>query len=234
MKEFRARGVYTFDGVEYPTVTTILGVIAKPALVGWAAKTVAKEAARKAAAGEEVDEATLAGLPFKVRDAKSEVGSSVHSVLEAYALGQKVMMGVLPGEVVPYAEGLIGWLESYQPKITHSETTVFRKEPRYAGTFDALMELGGQSVLVDVKTGKAVYKEVALQLAAYRHADFIGRADGTTLPMPPVDRLGVLHVTPNGTELVFVNEAHADIEVFFAARMLWAWANDFETVCGEV
>ena len=28
---------YIFDGVEYPSVTTILGILDKPALIGWAA-----------------------------------------------------------------------------------------------------------------------------------------------------------------------------------------------------
>lgn len=55
-------------------------------------------------------------------------------------------------------------------------------------------------VIIDFKSGRAVWPEVSLQLAAYAHATFIGAPDGVTrIPMPEVDLGAVLHLRGDGT-----------------------------------
>jgi hypothetical protein len=39
--------------------------------------------------------------------------------------------------------------------------------------------------VLDVKTSKAIYDEVAIQLTAYARADFVGLDDGTEVPLFP-------------------------------------------------
>lgn len=229
MKAFRSGGKYTFDGNEYPTVTTILQVVSKPALVGWAAKSVAEEAVRRAKNGEPLDVRSLAASPWRTRDAKGDIGSVVHSVLESYAKGEVVAVSSVPEDARAHVSSLLEWLQEFKPDVLASEVTVFHEKPRYAGTFDAVMKLPSGKWLVDVKTGKGVYREAELQLAAYRHADFIGRADGTRDVMPVVDGCRVLHVTPDTAELV---EVHADdkaYEAFLAAARLWEYMGSDKT-----
>lgn len=74
----------------------------------------------------------------------------------------------------------------------------------------------GRRVLIDYKTGKGVYPEVALQLAAYRHAEFIGAPDGSEIPMPEVDACVVLHIPDEGEYQLI--EVQADEEVFQAFK----------------
>lgn len=78
---------------------------------------------------------------------------------------------------------------------------------RYAGTFDLLAMMAGQDWLLDVKTGKGVYPEVACQLAAYRAAEF-----ALTAGPVPFDyghaRMAALHLRPDGTyALIEVDDA---------------------------
>lgn len=231
MKAFRSGGKYTFDGNEYPTVTTILQVISKPALVGWAAKSVAEEAVRRVKNGEDLDVRSLAASPWRARDAKGDIGSVVHSVLESYAKGEVVAVSSVPEDARAHVSSLLEWLHEFKPEVLASEVTVFHENPRYAGTFDAVMKLpsamgpnvGGRTLLVDVKTGKAVYREAELQLAAYRHANFIGRADSTREDMPVVDGCCVLHVTPDAAQMVEVPADDHAYEAFLAAARLWEY-----------
>ncbi|KKL03831.1 hypothetical protein LCGC14_2622160, partial [marine sediment metagenome] len=67
------------------------------------------------------------------------------------------------------------------------------------------MRLEGQTLrlLVDYKTGKGVYPEVALQLAGYRYADtFLGGPDASETTMPQVDGCAVLHLREDGYDLI--------------------------------
>ena len=50
---------------------------------------------------------------------------------------------------------------------------VYSRTFGFAGTLDAICTIAGRRGLLDIKTGRSgVYPEVALQLAAYAHADF--------------------------------------------------------------
>jgi hypothetical protein len=86
-------------------------------------------------------------------------------------------------------QGLMQFLEDEQPEIIWSEHTVFSRTHKYAGTADVIarMKVGETlvPVVIDVKTSKAVYDDVALQLCAYAKADFVGRPDGTEAELVP-------------------------------------------------
>jgi hypothetical protein len=84
------------------------------------------------------------------------------------------------------------------------------------------------NVIVDYKSGKAVYPEVALQLSAYARAEFVGHPDRVTeLPMATVDLGAVLHLRGDGTfqfRLVRIDD-----EVFTAfqfGREIYRWVNE--------
>lgn len=74
------------------------------------------------------------------------------------------------------------WLDEFQPSYQATEVVVFHPEYGYAGTTDAFLTLEGVPLICDYKTSRkdvdgqgkptGPYSEVALQLAAYRHAQF--------------------------------------------------------------
>ena len=85
-----------------------------------------------------------------------------------------------------------------------TEKVVANRVHGYAGTFDAILKFGsgpltGKTYLCDWKTSTGVYGEMAMQIAAYANADFYLDEEGNEQPMPEVDGLGIVHVSPNGT-----------------------------------
>lgn len=92
----------------------------------------------------------------------AERGTAVHKMLEDYDV-----LGV-PGEGL-FFEAYLSFLRRAKPKIIAIERFVFVEDPRYGGTLDRVMEIDGQTYVVDIKTGwPTSWHEI--QLAAYARA----------------------------------------------------------------
>ena len=168
---------YKLDGRKVPGATTVIDVLAKPALVRWAAGIVADHA---------VDHwDTLADLPLSERgkalraapdNRKKEAGirgKRIHSLAEGLAHGDPVEV---PDELRGPVEAIARFLDQWDMETVVNECAVAHTGYRYAGTFDAVVTSpklhDGQPVMLDYKTGSGIYDEIALQLAAYRYADY--------------------------------------------------------------
>lgn len=227
---------YTWRDERFFSVTTIIGGgIPKPVLVNWAKKFTAEYAvshidALNTLIQDDPDGAVdwLKGAAYRERDRAAQLGSNVHAAVEAYALGKPFpKWGPL---VKPRMDAFVEFLTEYQPAYELTEASIFNRKERYAGTLDAIATfptLGNRKFLFDVKTGgKAVYPEAAVQLSAYRYAEFVGAPDGSEQPLPKVDACAVLHI-PDGGEFQFV-EVVADKEIFqtfLFAREIYRWAS---------
>lgn len=223
--------IYTWAGREFPSVTAVIkGGVPAPFLAPWAAKAAAEFAVANLdrlallPAGQAVREVKQA--PWAARDRAAGLGDLVHAAVEAYATGQP--RPELPAEATPFLAGFDRFLADHTPRFVCCEATVYSRRFGYAGTLDAVCELpaGGQVTLLDVKTGKRVYPEAALQLAAYAAADFIGSPDGTQQPLPPIEAAAVLHLRPDGYQLVPVPIGRAVLEAFLAALAVFRWTTD--------
>lgn len=222
--------VYTWRGESFFSVTTILGAMPKPALVPWAARTVAEGAVEAVKAGTlqamitQSDQAAvqfLKALPYSSRDKSADAGKVIHKVIEARILG--VEHPPVPIQLRPQLDTFERFTAEYQPVWEASELTVYNRAEAYAGTFDAIAVIGGRRLMVDVKTGKGVYPEHALQLAAYRRGEFIGAPDGTEVPMPEVDGACVLHLRPRSYRLIEVETTDDVYRTFLHCREIFRW-----------
>jgi hypothetical protein len=217
--------LYSWRNEQYWSVTTIIsGGVPKPALLPWGIKMVAEAAVDMAdtlpaMVARDRDEAIryLKGAPYAKRDAAADLGTEIHQAAEAYALGKP--FPPWPVTILPYMTSYVKFLEDFTPTFTATEASVYNRTQKYAGTLDAiaaltlpLHETPGRYIL-DTKSGKGIYPEIGLQLAAYRNAEFIGLPDGSEAPMPEVDGALGLHLTPEGYRLI---EVRADDEVFRA------------------
>jgi len=86
---------YVLDGVKCDGVTTVIGAaLAKPALVGWAARTVAELVAQRRSILTEMSDAELvdflAGAPYRERDESANRGTEVHRLAAELAQGRDV------------------------------------------------------------------------------------------------------------------------------------------------
>lgn len=233
---------YEVDGELYPSVTHILGVIGKPALVHWAANQE-RELVVEAAADLYLDLAntppmirpvyltTLAGRMGTVRayrrtmERASAIGSQAHKRIEWY-LRQQLGQDVGPEPKVD-APALLAfsafqqWAASVDLVPRFIEQTVWSKTHKYAGTMDLLADVNNVLTLIDFKTSKAIYGEAHLQNVAYQMA--LAEMGHATPAAGLILRLPKLASDP-GFELAEVPPADELMPVFLAARRLWEWA----------
>jgi hypothetical protein len=118
------------------------------------------------------------------------------------------------------------FLDALNPQPILVEVVVYNCELGYAGTLDLVAEIGGEVWLLDVKTGKHVFSEVAYQLSAYRFASHYVDAQGEEQPMIKVDRCAVIHVTDKGWSVIPVQ---ADNDVLKGFRHISMVARETET-----
>lgn len=224
---------YTWRGDTYQSVTTILSAIPKPALVPWAARTVAEGAIHAFQNGslhqmiaQDPAAATqfLKGLPYGARDRSGDAGTLIHRWVEARILGAEPP--VIPVQLRPQLETFQRFEADYQPTWVASEVTVYNRTEVYAGTCDAIVEIDGRTLMIDLKTGKGVYPEYALQLTAYTRGEFIGGPDGEEHPVPPIHGAAVLHLRPRSYRLVEVATTDEMWRSFLYAREVLRWQRE--------
>lgn len=170
-KDKPARRQYRVDGKRVPGVTTILGVLDKPALVGWAARTAADAAVEAVANGLPHDDAKEAGRKavFVRRDKAADLGTRAHALVEAYFSGETLSVELDDPEgakVYACARRAINHIEKTCTRVVLSEAA-YTSHMGFGGTLDLVVERNGRLLVADLKTGRA-HDEVVPQLAAYR------------------------------------------------------------------
>jgi hypothetical protein len=215
-------------GERFPSVTTILSVINKPAIPRWAAKSVAEYAIKNHHVWSQLDGPAavdlLKGAPWRYTSERMNLGTAVHEAVERYILKQPAV--TWPADIAPYMASFERFLEEWRPRFESTETSVYSRTHGYAGTLDMLVWIDGELILLDVKTGKRAYPEAGLQLNAYARADFIGLDDGTEHQMPPVVGAGVLLLRPRKYEVLPTTLSDTMLDGFLAARNLWRWQEE--------
>ena len=156
---------YTLDGKPLTGVTTVLGVIAKPALIQWSANMAVDYILENGI--ESAEEARKAHC--RKRDESAELGTDVHAecekyVLECIANGGEAMLTPHENKQVQH---FIDWATKNKVKFLESEKRVYDAELWIAGTFDGLCEIDGKKFIFDIKTSKAIWKEAFYQMGAY-------------------------------------------------------------------
>ena len=152
-----------------PSVTGIVSVLAKPALIQWAANSSVELCKGAISPGVEYSETYLEEVWNAARKAstgiKSEAaskGTAIHRAIEASYRGSSGDTGTLP-EV----EAVRKCLDELGIRVIEVERKVYSRRHRFSGTLDLLGETDQGLVLVDFKTSKGVYPEFRLQTAAY-------------------------------------------------------------------
>jgi len=156
-KKSRAHITYKLeDGTKVPGVTTVLGILNKPALVIWANRL------------------GLQGIDSsRYRDEMADIGTLAHQMILDYFKGEKTDTGEYSKSQIELAENCLlsfwNWEKGHKIEVIMAESPLISKEYGYGGTIDCFCKLDGQPTLLDFKTGKAIYPEFFYQLAAYEH-----------------------------------------------------------------
>lgn len=215
---------YKIDGVKATGVTTALNAIAKPALVDWAARVTAEYAVDN---WDYLQPLPVAQRLAKLKDARwNTVKEAALRGTRIHDLGEKVSHGVeveVPDEYRGPVEAYARFLDEWQIEMHATETPLCNTHHRYAGTADGWAYIGRtkQNVLMDIKTGKGVYSEAALQLAAYRYADrWQPNGPESETDRAPVDAVYVAHILPDTVRLLPVVAGPDEFRTFLYALQL--------------
>lgn len=130
----------------YPSVTTVLNVLAPPeAVKNWWINTTKK-----------VVDATM--------ERTADIGIRLHSLI------QEVTRGATPtfdAAYTPHLRSVTDWVKEKGVKSVAQEFVVVSEKYGFAGRVDDLLEVNGKLRLVDYKTGNKYKDSWGIQVAAY-------------------------------------------------------------------
>lgn len=211
-------------GGPQPSVTTITGMLDKPALTYWSAGCAADYInnlllGRKGhVTRAQLAEALVAARKEwrNVSKVACDIGSSVHDLCEEWAKTGRI-------SVTPSDESVLnGWnaflaFVAENNMVTHAAEVIVYG-PGYGGRVDWVGELNGVMTLIDFKTSKGFYDEYKYQTAAYRG----GELQGVTLPTPIVQH-GCLRLdkVTGQPELKLYKNFQDDFDSFLALKDAW-------------
>jgi hypothetical protein len=218
-----------------PGVTSVIGMLPKPFLKAWGQKEVATAAVRSldgsgvdwlspmVAADPDGAISFLKDAPKRNTQQAADEGTAAHGIFETLALGEP--LGRLTPSMEPYARQYRDLLDQLQPEVIRAEDTVWSERHSYAGSFDLLAKISGEVCWIDNKTTRSgVYAEVALQLAAYAHADYVFDSETSEqLPIPAGTRGLVFHVRPDAWAVYEVPVTEEVFDYFLALRKVFTW-----------
>lgn len=224
---------YTLDRKKIPGVTTVKNMKASPGLTGWAARAAADyvldEWGEIVAMAPSQRHKMISTAHDRARNQASTRGTRIHALGEKVAYGEPVEV---PDELRGPVEAYARFLDQWQIEALHTEIPCCNTTYRYGGTADVIGTsalprmvdmLEGLPFMLDVKSGNAVYRETALQLAGYRHCD-LALIDGLEVAMPETSpKSFVAHVTPDGVEMLPVDAGQSSFSAFLYLLGVYRW-----------
>jgi hypothetical protein len=226
-----------------PSVTNVLGVLAKPGLDAWkieqgimAALTLPR------LVNEPLDEFAhrVVGDMGEQVEKAADFGSAIHAACEVYALEKQ-----LPEDprLREHLRSWVTWFDSNVERVSSIEQVFVHHEHGYAGRADMvalLRELGW--AVVDFKTQKikrnakgvakpAFYETWPLQLAAYRQAVLANGAKNVTGMVSVVidsSQPSAVHTKTWSVERGASERGDGYFEAFLAALDLWRYVRGYD------
>lgn len=185
-------------------VTSVVGVLDKPALMYWSANMGAEFADKCLVPGLMIDElnkpAIIEGIKTAFRKKSKEaadIGTAVHAYLESYlnaGINKKPLPEMPVNPLIRKAiEAFLDWTKANDVKFIASERKVYSRQYGYAGTLDALGYVNGELAIIDFKTSNGIYDDYFVQTAAYAHA--VNEEDGTN-----ITKCYIVRVPKDGSE----------------------------------
>jgi len=170
-KRSRAHTIYTLqDGTVVPGVTTILGVLNKPALVKWA------------------NNLGLIGIDSaKYVDEKAAIGTLAHQMIADYLRGAETDTSEYSKVQIDQAENatlsFFEWEKTHHVEPILIEERMVSELYKFGGTIDCLGKINGSLCLLDFKTSSGIFPEMMVQVVAYRQllAEYGHKVDQTTI-----------------------------------------------------
>lgn len=175
---------YTLDGKRLTGCTTILNVVAKPALIPWAANMTADYLREKWTADKPYKQSEISEMLEDARKAHTrrketagDWGKITHKLIEEWIKTKKTVDEVELDDGKKYKvaadnkkalKTFIKWAEDNKVKFLESEKVLYSEKLWLGGTVDFVCEIDGKIWIGDLKTAKSgIYPENFWQCAGY-------------------------------------------------------------------
>ena len=173
LKYLDSKHLYTVEEKPVESITGILKVISKPALIPWAVKETGDYLSRHLKPGTMLDEVSILRLISEAKKAHritsghaADIGTWAHEWFAKYFSGEKPPQPINP-LLLQIVQGLKSFLGGRQVKVNSSERKLYSVEHRVAGTLDLDCYIDGKRTLVDFKTSSGIYPDMFVQLGGY-------------------------------------------------------------------
>ena len=214
-----------------PSVTSIIGILAKPALDSWKMNQVALATLRTPKSAEEAAEywcRRVRDAAFEQVEDAADTGTKVHAALEAAVAGE-------PYDVEAwgvYVQPVLDLIAREGLTVTAREKRVVNAGHGFAGTTDLLFtDRDGRPGILDYKTKKtkpgekvSAYDEHRLQLAAYAATEYgdayIGRVRAYNVFVSSTE--------PGRMEAVQHGDLSRDWAAFRLLASLWRYVKNYD------
>lgn len=212
-----------------PSVTNVLNMKAKPALMTWLQDNAilsALNTPQNVGEPEAQWHSRIAAESDRIGREAAEWGTLIHEQIEQFATGG-AFMGT--GEILDYVAGYEKWHRENIEKVISAEQSVVGPIG-YAGRLDLhAMMIGNRRAIIDAKSQKLkgkpkanFYIEWSMQLAAY--ADCL-REPGE--PMPLLVSVIIPSDVPGPVQVKVWDNGEAALEAFHACFKLWCFDKNY-------
>lgn len=199
-------------GDRIPSVTTIISQWGnnKQALLAWAWKQ-----------GEK-------GISLYEKP-EADIGTLAHMMIDADVKGKIIDLGQFPMNIQNQAktayDNFSQWKSTHNFKPVETEISLTSEKYQYGGTIDCIAMLDGKLSILDLKTGKEVYEDHPVQIAAY--------AELWSENFPDHKLDGGFHIIRTGKEMaMFAHTWYSDFpgawDAFLHLRALYDLAKEIK------
>lgn len=190
----------------------------------------------------------LTAVRFKMMSRAGARGTEIHKYAEQLATGASVNV---PKQHAQTVDQYRRFLDEWAPTNALTEAVVINREWQYMAVVDLIADfpgvwadgpLEGQPVgrgVIDLKTGRSgIFGDVSLQVEAAAHAETI-LIDGEEHPMPHIDFVGAIHVTPHAYNVHSFDrgpdgDGDDTFATFLYAKEIAEWMNKDDGMVGRI
>lgn len=189
----------TPDGKLYPSVTTVMSILGKEAIIAW----------RKRVGDAEAN---------KISSKAARRGTNMHTVCENY-LHNKPIEGVMPDTYALF-KSIQPYIDKYINNVYAIEAPLYSHTLQVGGRVDCVAEFDGKMAIVDYKTSsrrkeEGMIQNYFMQCAAY--AVMFEERTGIAVP-----RIAIIMAVEGDSPLLFVKKRDDYIDDFISLRKQYA------------
>jgi len=160
--------------------TTILAVLAKPALIQWSANMAVEYIKDELYEKSLMPPKNMLDGIFeraksahrKKKEEAGQKGTDIHFEAENLVKGaiqaNKGIIGTDTKSEIPQIQHFINWAVENKVKFLKTEKGLYSKSLFIGGIVDLICEIDGEVWLADIKTGSGIYAEAFWQMAGYQ------------------------------------------------------------------